>query len=77
MRKEFKLLIKKGLKVRIKETESRESIKKPLAVKLPKGGEQFGELKARHLSCLGMINKSANERLIPDFLKFFDVSLKH
>jgi hypothetical protein len=39
MRKEFKLLIKKGLKARIKETESREGIKKPLTVKLPKGGE--------------------------------------
>jgi hypothetical protein len=34
MRKEFKLLIKKGLKARIKETESRESTKKSLAAEL-------------------------------------------
>jgi hypothetical protein len=39
MRKEFKLLIKKGLKARIKEIEGRESIKKPLAVELFKGGK--------------------------------------
>jgi hypothetical protein len=46
IRKEFKLLIKKELKIRIKETEGRESIKKSLAAKLPKGGEQSGELEA-------------------------------
>jgi hypothetical protein len=39
MRKEFKLLIKKGLKIRIKETENRESIKKSLTAELSKGGE--------------------------------------
>jgi hypothetical protein len=39
MRKEFKLLIEKGLKVRIKETESRESTKKSLTTKLLKGGK--------------------------------------
>jgi hypothetical protein len=39
MRKEFKLLIKKRSKVRIKETESREGTKKPLTAKLPKGGK--------------------------------------
>jgi hypothetical protein len=39
MRKEFKLLIKKGLKVRIKETEGREGIKKSLTTELFKGGE--------------------------------------
>jgi hypothetical protein len=36
---EFKLLIKKRLKARIKETENRECIKKPLTAKLPKGGK--------------------------------------
>jgi hypothetical protein len=39
MRKEFKSLIEKGLKARIKETENRESTKKPLAAELPKGGK--------------------------------------
>jgi hypothetical protein len=39
MRKEFKSLIKKGLKVRIKETEGREGIKKLLAAELSKGGK--------------------------------------
>jgi hypothetical protein len=39
MRKEFKLLIKKGLKARIKKTKGREGTKKFLAVKLPKGGK--------------------------------------
>jgi hypothetical protein len=77
MRKEFKLLIEKGLKARIKETKSRESIKKSLAAELFKGGEQSGELEARHLPCLGMVNKSINERLIPDFSEFLDVSLKY
>jgi hypothetical protein len=37
MRKEFKLLIEKGLKTRIKEIEGRESIKKSLTTKLSKG----------------------------------------
>jgi hypothetical protein len=75
--KKFKLLIEKGLKTRTKEIEGRESIKKSLAAELSKGGEQFGELEARHLPCLGMINKSANERSIPDFLELPDVNLKH
>jgi hypothetical protein len=39
MRKEFKLLIEKGLKARIKETEDREDTKKSLTAKLPKGGK--------------------------------------
>jgi hypothetical protein len=39
MRKEFKLLIKKGLKTRIKETENRGNIKKSLMTKLFKGGK--------------------------------------
>jgi hypothetical protein len=39
MRKEFKLLIKEGLKARIKETKGREGIKKSLAVELLKGGK--------------------------------------
>jgi hypothetical protein len=39
MRKEFKLLIKVELKIRIKETEGREGTKKFLAVELSKGGE--------------------------------------
>jgi hypothetical protein len=39
MRKEFKLLIKEGLKARIKETEGREGTKKSLAAELSKGGE--------------------------------------
>jgi hypothetical protein len=39
MRKEFKLLIEEGSKTRIKETEGREDIKKPLAAELFKGGE--------------------------------------
>jgi hypothetical protein len=61
MRKEFKLLIKKGLKARIKETENRENTKKSLTTKLSKDGKQSGELKTRHLLCLGMVNKSANK----------------
>jgi hypothetical protein len=77
MRKEFKLLIKKGLKTRIKETEDREGTKKSLAVELSKGGKQSGELEARHLPCLGMVNKLTNKRLIPDFSELPDVSLKH
>ena len=77
MRKEFKLLIEKGLKIRIKETEGRKGIKNPLTVELFKGGEQSGESRARHLLCLGMINKSANKRLIPDSSEFPNVSLKH
>jgi hypothetical protein len=36
MRKEFKLLTEKGLKARIKETENRENIKKPLTAELLK-----------------------------------------
>jgi hypothetical protein len=39
MRKEFKLLIEKGLKARIKEMESRKDTKKSLAAELFKGGE--------------------------------------
>jgi hypothetical protein len=39
MGKELKLLIKKGLKTRIKETEGREGTKNSLAAKLSKGGE--------------------------------------
>jgi hypothetical protein len=39
MRKKFKLLTKKELKARIKETEDRENTKKPLTAKLPKGGK--------------------------------------
>jgi hypothetical protein len=77
MRKEFKLLIKKGLKARIKETEGRECTKKSLAVKLSKGGKQSGESEARHLPCSGMINKLANKRLIPDFSELPNISLKH
>jgi hypothetical protein len=37
MRKKFKLLIKEGLKVRIKETEGREGTKKSLTAELFKG----------------------------------------
>jgi hypothetical protein len=77
MRKEFKLLIEKGLKTRIKEIEDREDTKNPLAAELPKDGKQFGELEARHLPCPGMINKLINERLIPDFSKLPNVNLKH
>jgi hypothetical protein len=77
MRKEFKLLIEKGLKARIKETKSREGTKKSLTAKLPKGGKQSGESETRHLSCLGIVNKSTNERLIPDFSELSDVSLKY
>jgi hypothetical protein len=77
MRKEFKLLIKKGLKARIKETESRESIKKSLAAKLSKNGKQSDESEARHLPCPDIINKLANERLIPDFSELPNVSLKY
>jgi hypothetical protein len=77
MRKEFKLLIKKGLKARIKETEGRESIKKSLATELSKGGKQSGELEAFHLPYLDIINKLVNERSIPDSLELPDVSLKH
>jgi hypothetical protein len=39
MRKEFKLLIEKGLKAHIKEIEGREGIKKSLTAELPKGGK--------------------------------------
>jgi hypothetical protein len=39
MRKEFKLLIEKRSKTRIKETEGRESTKKSLAAKLFKSGK--------------------------------------
>jgi hypothetical protein len=39
MRKEFKLLIEKRLKARIKETEGREDIIKSLATELSKGGK--------------------------------------
>jgi hypothetical protein len=77
MRKKFKSLIKKELKTRIKETEGRESIKKPLTAKLSKNGEQSGELEARHLPCLGMENKLINKRLIPDFLELPNVNLKY
>jgi hypothetical protein len=77
MRKEFKLLIKKRLKTRIKETEGREGIKKPLTAKLFKNSEQSGKSEARHLPCLSIINKSTNERLISDSSELPDVSLKH
>jgi hypothetical protein len=39
MRKKFKLLIKKRLKIRIKETEGREYTKKSLTAELFKGGK--------------------------------------
>jgi hypothetical protein len=39
MRKEFKLSIKKGLKIRIKEIEGREGTKKSLTAELSKGGK--------------------------------------
>ena len=39
MPKKFKLLIEKRLKARIKETESRENTKKPLAAELFKDGK--------------------------------------
>jgi hypothetical protein len=77
MRKEFKSLIKKGLKIRIKKTKDRESIKKSLAAKLSKSGKQSGESKARHLLCLGMVNKSVNKRLTPDFSELPNVNLKY
>jgi hypothetical protein len=77
MRKEFKLLIKKGLKTRIKETEGRENTKKPLTAELFKGGKQSGELEARHLSYPGMVNKLINKRLTPDSSELFNVSLKY
>jgi hypothetical protein len=77
MRKEFKLLTEKRLKIRIKEIEGREGTKKSLTAELSKGGEQSGELEARHLSCPGMINKLINERLIPNSSELSDVSLKH
>jgi hypothetical protein len=77
MRKEFKLLIKKRLKIRIKETKSRESTENPLTAKLFKGSEQSGELETRHLPCLGMVNKLTNERLIPDSLELPDVNLRY
>jgi hypothetical protein len=77
MRKEFKSSTEEGLKIRIKKIESREGTKKLLTAELPKGGEQSGELRARHLPCLGMVNKSVNKRLTPDSLEFFDVSLKY
>jgi hypothetical protein len=37
MRKKFKSLTEKGLKIRIKKTENRESTKKSLATELSKG----------------------------------------
>jgi hypothetical protein len=77
MRKESKLLIKKGLKARIKETEGRENIKKSLAAELSKNGKQSGESETRHLPCPGMINKLTNKRLIPDSSKLPNVSLKY
>jgi hypothetical protein len=77
MRKEFKSLTEEGLKARIKETEGRESTKKPLTAELPKGGEQSGESEARHLPCPGMVNKLTNERLTPDSSELPDVSLKY
>jgi hypothetical protein len=77
MRKEFKLLTEKGLKICIKETKGREGIKKSLTAELPKGDEQSGESEARYLLYSGMINKLINERSISDFLEFPDVSLKH
>jgi hypothetical protein len=77
MRKEFKLLIEKRLKARIKETEGRENIKKSLAAELFKGGKQSGESEARHLPCPGMVNKLINERLIPDSSELSNVSLKY
>jgi hypothetical protein len=77
MRKEFKSLIEKGLKARIKETENRENIKKPLTAKLPKGGKQSGESEARHLPYLNMVNKLTNKRLTPDSSELPNVSLKH
>jgi hypothetical protein len=77
MRKEFKLLTKKELKARIKETEGRKGTRKSLAAELFKGGEQSGESEARHLPCLGIVNKLVNKRSIPDFSKLPDVSLKH
>jgi hypothetical protein len=77
MRKEFKLLIEKGSKTRIKEIKSREGTKKPLTAELPKGGKQSSESEARHLPCLGMINKLANKRSISDFLELLNVSLKY
>jgi hypothetical protein len=77
MRKKFKLLIKKGSKARIKETEGRKNIKKPLATKLSKSGKQSGESKARHLLYPGMVNKSANKRSIPDSSKLSNVNLKY
>jgi hypothetical protein len=39
MRKKFKSLIKKRLKIRIKETEGREGTKKSLTTELPKGNK--------------------------------------
>jgi hypothetical protein len=77
MRKEFKSLTEKELKTRIKETESRESTKKPLAAKLPKGGKQSSESEARHLPYPNIINKSTNKRSTPNSSELPDVSLKH
>jgi hypothetical protein len=77
MRKEFKLLIEKRSKTRIKETEGREDTKKSLAAKLSKNGKQSSESEPRHLPCLGMINKLTNKRLIPDSSEFPNVNLKH
>ena len=77
MRKEFKSLIEEESKIRIKETEGRESTKKSLTAELSKGDKQFSELEARHLSCPGMINKLINKRLIPDTSELPDVSLKY
>jgi hypothetical protein len=77
MRKEFKLLIEKKLKIRTKKTEGREDIKKSLTVELSKDGEQSGELGARHLLYSDMVNKSVNKRLTPDSLEFPNVNLKY
>jgi hypothetical protein len=77
MRKEFKLSTEKGLKARIKETEGREGIKKPLTAELPKGGKQSGESEARHLPCLNIVNKLINKRSIFDSSKLPDVNLKY
>jgi hypothetical protein len=77
MRKKFKSLTEKESKTRIKETENRENTKKPLTTELPKGGKQSSESETRHLPYLGIINKSTNKRLTPDFSKLPNVNLKH
>jgi hypothetical protein len=77
MRNEFKSLIKKGSKIRIKKTESCKGTKKPLTTELSKGDKQSGELEARHLPYPSMINKLANKRLTPDSSKLSNVNLKY